>query len=128
MKSLLIVCALNNSSAASRAFGQFQPGGARNVGNSKWFEQREVIIDHVHVSHPMLDKFVVETCSKSRADFDSKRHDPLFRAREKHQQRGTIVPRKINAVIKFLARDRGDCSKSAKAPTHDQNFLMPVIA
>src|SRR4029077_7182345 len=58
---------------------------------SDWFKQRKMIIAGVHIAHPMLDEFVVKTCSKLRTHFDSERDDSLFRARKKHEQRRPIV-------------------------------------
>ena len=82
-----------------------------------------MIIDRVHVAHPVLDEVIVESRSKFRTHFDPKRNDPLLGAREKHEKRGAIVPCKIDSVIEFAAGDRSRGSNSGKAARHDQKFI-----
>jgi hypothetical protein len=82
-----------------------------------------MIIDRVHVAHPVFDELVVKSRPEFRAHFDSERDNPFLRSREKHEQRRAIVPRKIDAVIEFIARNRSHRSKSGRSTRHYQEFV-----
>src|SRR5436853_1795689 len=82
-----------------------------------------MIIDRLHVPHPVLDELIVKSRPKFRADLDSKRDDPFACTREQNEQRRAVVPGEIDAVIEFAAPNRGDCSKSGKPARHDQQLV-----
>ena len=78
---------------------------ARSILNPERFQQSEIIIERLHVSHAMLHEFVVNSRSSFRLFLDSVRHNPFSRAGKKSEKGGAIVSREIDAVIKFIPGD-----------------------
>src|SRR4029077_19736834 len=75
------------------------------IRNSKRLEQSKVVVDRVHVAHPMLDKFIVNARSDFRSHFDAKGKDSFLSPGEKYQKRGAIIPGKIDAIIEITPRN-----------------------
>src|SRR5205085_11102782 len=81
-------------------------------------KQSEMIIDSVHVTHAMLDKFIVKACPKLRSHLDSKRHDPFLRAREESKKCRAIIAGEIDAIVESSARNGSGGGKTAEAGPH----------
>src|SRR5262249_49841047 len=78
----------------------------RNCTDTKRLKQSKIVVDRVHIAHTDSNKISVNASARSGLLAYTIRRNPSSRSREKGQKSRTIVPGKVDAIIKFLAGDR----------------------